>query len=52
MDLGKVAKKHLVKSDVVYIASDGTPFFEYHFAKNYADKKGLTVQKFEKNGTK
>tara|TARA_R110000796_G_scaffold73842_6_gene165898 strand:- start:1037 stop:1222 length:186 start_codon:yes stop_codon:yes gene_type:complete len=44
LNLKKIAAKYAGKSEV-FIASDGTPFFEESFAKAYADKKGLKVNK-------
>jgi len=58
MSLEKKAKKYLTKSEVVFITSDGVPFFERSFAKAHADKNGLKITEFKnpkktvRNGTK
>lgn len=56
--LEAIAKKHFKKSEVVYVTSDGVPFYELPFATSHAQKNGLTVTEFKKpkktlkNGTK
>ena len=56
--LEKIAKRYFKKSEVVFMTSDGVPFFEYSFARTHADKNGLELKEFKKpnkkvkNGTK
>ena len=48
----KIAKELLTKSEVVYITSDGVPFFDLVFATKHKNKFALELFTFEKEPKK
>ena len=51
-NLKEIAKDLLTRSEVVYITSDGVPFFDLTFATNHKNKFGLELFTFEKEPKK
>lgn len=47
-NLKEIAKELLTRSEVVYITSDGVPFFDLTFATNHRNKFGLELFTFKK----
>lgn len=50
--LEEIAKELLTRSEVVYITSDGVPFFDLTFATNHKNKFALELFTFKKEPKK